>query len=132
MRKLLLLAAMLAMMVLTASPALAHDDFDDFDDFDDAYDELLDAYGEFDQESESGDANQTYIVTNTGDNSNQCVGLQGVTNTGNAQNQLGLLGYGGFGDEFELEDASATVDVSPLNTTTCDQAVNQDAYAYSY
>jgi hypothetical protein len=39
---------------------------------------------EKEQESESGDVNQTLEISGGGDNSNQCVGIQGVTNTGNA------------------------------------------------
>lgn len=93
--------------------------FDDLDDFED----LLDLFDDFegddsgDQDAESGDVTQTYVVSNTGDNSNQCVGGQLVANTGNVQNS-------GFGD--------ASIEVSPVSGTTCDQVVNQEAYAYSY
>ena len=94
--------------------------------------------------------NQSSEVSSTGDNSNQCVGLQGVTNTGNAQNQIGVLQYGeGDGDDndgrrdrgrdrdrngggdgdFEFDEVGSNIDVSPSNTTTCDQQVNQAATA---
>jgi hypothetical protein len=95
----------------------------DDDLFDDLLDDLEDFNGGGEQEAESGDVDQTFTVTNTGDNSNQCVGLQGVANTGNAQNQ-------GFGD--------ADVEVSPNNSTDCNQSVNQAAtssvvyYPYVY
>ncbi len=54
---------------------------------------------DFDQEAESGDIDQSFDVSQTGDNSNQTVGIQGVANTGNAQNQIGVIDAGnGFGD----------------------------------
>ena len=45
----------------------------------------------FEQEAESGDVSQSFNVSNSGDNSNQCANVQGVANTGNAQNQIGVL-----------------------------------------
>ncbi len=53
---------------------------------------------DFDQEAESGDIDQSFDVSQTGDNSNQTVGIQGVANTGNAQNQIGVIDAGNFGD----------------------------------
>ncbi len=87
-------------------------------------------YQGFDQEAESGDVNQSFDVSNTGDNSNQCVGIQGVANTGNAQNQIGVLQYGSEADDFSFEDSGSTITVSPVNATQCDQQVNQAATAY--
>ncbi len=84
----------------------------------------------FDQEAQSGDVNQSFNVSNTGDNSNQCAGVQGVANTGNAQNQIGVLQYGSTADDFSFEDSGSTITVSPVNATQCDQAVNQAATAY--
>ncbi len=85
---------------------------------------------EFDQQAQSGDVNQSFNVSNTGDNSNQCAGVQGVANTGNAQNQIGVLQYGSTADDFSFEDSGASINVSPTNATQCDQAVNQAATAY--
>jgi hypothetical protein len=81
----------------------------------------------FDQEAECGDVDQSFDVSSAGDNSNQCVGIQGVTNTGNAQNQTGVLQYGSEADGFEFEDSGADIDVSPEASTTCDKQVNQAA-----
>ena len=54
---------------------------------------------DLDQDAESGDVDQSFDVSNTGDNSNQTAGIQGVANTGNAQNQIGVIDAGnGFGD----------------------------------
>ena len=73
--------------------------------------------------------NQSFNVSNTGDNSNQCAGVQGVANTGSAQNQIGVLQYGSEADDFSFEDSGASINVSPNNYTSCDQEVNQAASA---
>src|SRR5918997_1779983 len=108
------------------------------DDFDDEYwgdDDQWDEgsyYGvgqSFEQEAESGDVNQSFNVSGGGDNSNQCVGIQGVANTGNAQNQVGVIQYGSAADDFSFEDSGASITVSPNSITSCDQRVNQSATA---
>ena len=87
---------------------------------------------ELEQSAESGDVNQSFEVSQTGDNSNQCVGLQGVANTGNSQNQNGVMQFGG-GDDGELElDSDSSIEVSPSNSTNCNQSVNQTATSISY
>jgi hypothetical protein len=111
MKKLMLLAALLAMLALAAIPAIAQ------------------VGQESEQEAESGDLDQSFTVTSSGDNSNQCVGIQGVGNTGNAQNLIDVIQYGSTADEFEFEDSGASIDVSPESSTTCDQQVNQAASA---
>ena len=111
----------------------AHDDRKD-DDFDKRNDEFDNAAPvvtqEFDQQAQSGDVSQSFNVSQTGDNSNQCAGIQGVANTGNAQNQIGVLQYGSEADDFSFEDSGASINVSPTNSTSCDQEVNQAASAY--
>ena len=87
---------------------------------------------DFDQESESGDVDQSFDVSSTGDNSNQCAGIQGVANTGNAQNQIGVIQYGSESDDFSFEDSGSSINVSPSNSTSCDQQVNQAASAAYY
>src|SRR5918995_5112199 len=192
MRKTVLLAAMLSLTVLmfAASPAMAQDWNDgwwnddwnndwnagwwnDGFDFDDGLNQ------DVEQEAESGDVDQSFDVSQTGDNSNQTAGIQGVANTGNAQNQIGVVDAGGFdgndffdnGDEFcdefdefceDLEEfcedfdgdgfcddffddgnrffgdddgdfgfdnVGSSIEVSPVNTTSSDQEVNQAASA---
>jgi hypothetical protein len=111
MRKLILLAAVLAMVIVAAVPAIAQ------------------IGQESEQETESGDVNQSFDVSSTGDNSNQCVGIQGVANTGNAQNQLDLIQYGSTADDFEFDEVGSDISVSPESSTRCDQQVNQAASA---
>jgi hypothetical protein len=111
MRKMTMLAAMLtlAVMMMSASLTMAQDRFDRlenrlenpldrFDDgfffvdgfFSDGFDRF-DRFDfddgisqDFDQEADSGDVDQSFEVFSDGDNSNQSMGIQGATNTGNA------------------------------------------------
>src|ERR671910_338175 len=104
------------------------DDKEDFvDGFGDFADELFQTS---DQEAESGEADQSFDVSGSGDNSNQCVGAQGVTNTGNAQNTINILNLGGEIDDLELDELESSLTLDPTNTTTCDQEVNQAATAF--
>ena len=84
----------------------------------------------FEQEAESGDVNQSFNASNRGDNSNQCAGIQGVANTGNAQNQISVVQNGSTADDFSFEDSGASITVSPNSFTSCEQQVNQAAAAY--
>ena len=111
MKKLMLLAALLAMLALAAVPVIAQ------------------VTQEEEQEGESGELDQPFEVTGSGDNSTQCVGIQGVGNTGNAQNVTDVLQYGSTADEFEFEEVGSTITVSPTNSTTCTDQVNQAASA---
>jgi hypothetical protein len=111
MKKLMLLAALLAMLIVAAVPAIAQ------------------IGQEAEQETESGDVDQSFTVTGGGDNSSQCVGLSGVAQTGNAQNQIDLIQYASEADDFEFEEVGGTITTSPVNTTECDQQVNQAASA---
>jgi hypothetical protein len=142
MRKTMLLAAMLSLTVLmfAASPATAQDWNDGWwnDDWNNGWNESWWNDGfDFDdglnqdveQEAESGDVDQSFDVSGTGDNSNQTVGTQGVANTGNAQNATGILQVGGDADDFEFDDVGSSIEVSPSSTTDSDQRVNQSASA---
>jgi hypothetical protein len=110
-KKLMLLAALLAMVALAAIPAIAQVTQED------------------EQEGESGELDQSFTVTGEGDNANQCVSLQGVGNTGNAQNVIDVIQYASEVDDFEFDEAGSTITVSPTNTTVCEQEVNQAASA---
>ncbi len=84
---------------------------------------------ETEQEAESGEVDQSFEVTGSGDNSSQCANIQGVTNTGNPQNVIDLIEYVSETDDFEFEEVGSDITVSPTNTATCDQQVNQAASA---
>jgi len=111
LKKLMMLAALLAMLALAAIPAIAQVTQED------------------EQEGESGELDQSFEVTGSGDNSNQCANIQGVGNTGNAQNTIDLIQYASEVDDFEFEEVGSTIDVGGTNTATCDQQVNQAASA---
>jgi hypothetical protein len=110
MRKMMMLAALaaIAALMLAATPAMA-DDFDRHDfcrfffDCNDRFD-FNDGFGDADQDADSGDIDQSFDITGGGDNSNQTVGLQGVANTGNVQNQIGVTDFGDDFDNFDRND----------------------------
>ena len=111
MKKLMLLAALLAMLIVAVVPAIAQ------------------VSEEGEQETESGEVDQSFEVAGSGDNSNQCANIQGVGQTGNAQNQTNLIQYGSEADDFEFDEVGSTITSSPVNTATCDSQVNQAASA---
>jgi hypothetical protein len=139
----MLLAAMLSLTVLmfAASPAMALDR-------DDRNNNHRSISHEVEQEADSGDVDQSFEVSGTGDNSNKTAGIQGTANTGNAQNQTSVFDGdgtfegddvfddGGFFfrdfdgdgfDDFEFEDVGASIEVSPEQVVSSDQEVNQAA-----
>jgi hypothetical protein len=81
------------------------------------------------QEAESGDVDQSFDISQTGDNSNQTVSTQGVANTGNAQNIIDVLQVGGDADDFDFDDVGSSITVSPSSTTDSVQRVDQPASA---
>ena len=134
-------AVMAAMLVAFAAPAMANDhndwDWNDRYDNDRWWDNRFDRFdfddgfffGDNEQSAESGNVDQDFDVSGTGDNSNQTVGIQGVANTGNTQNQIGITQFGSEVDDFEFDDVGSSIEVSPNSSTRCDQAVNQAASA---
>ncbi len=111
LRKFMIVAMVLAMTLAVAIPGLAQ------------------VSQEGEQETESGDVDQSFEVTSEGDNSSQCANVQGAAQTGNSQNQLDLLQYDSEADDFEFDEVGSSIDESPTNTATCDQQVNQAASA---
>ncbi len=113
--RLMVLATMLAMLAVAAVPAIAQ------------------IGQEAEQEADSGEVDQDFSATNEGDNSSQCANIQGVANTGNAQNQIDLIQYGSTADDFEFDEVGSTITVNPNEDVddvyTCDTQVNQAASA---
>ena len=113
MKKLMLMTALLAMVVIAAVPAIAQ----------------ITQGNE--QEPESGDSSQTFTVTGGGDNSSSCQMIQGISNTGNAVQNAGVLQYaspgagvGAGGGDFEISPEQ-----NKAVPKVCDQQVNQAASA---
>ena len=113
MKKLILLAAVLAMMVLAAAPVIAQvaNEFDD-------------------QELESGSIETETSLSIEGNNNNQCAGLLQFGQSGNFANQQGTTQYDN--PELEQEFAGPEYEFAPENETACEQAVQQSAAASSW
>src|ERR687883_31197 len=111
MKKLVMLAAMLALLVAVAVPAIAQ------------------VSQELGNENESGDVSLSFSVQSTGNNSNQCVTPLQFGNTGSNQNAQGFLQYSSTADDLEGEGATFTF--APVLTAPCTQAVQQSSAASS-
>ena len=115
LKKLMMVAMILAMVLAVAIPAMAQ------------------VGQEGEQETESGDVDQDFSVTSEGDNSSQCANVQGTAQTGNSQNQLDLLQYVSEADDFEFDEVGSTLTVNPNEDVddvyTCTTQVNQAASA---
>jgi hypothetical protein len=114
MKKLILLAAVLAMVMLAAAPVIAQVNAPEFDD----------------QELESGGIETATELAIEGNNNNQCAGLLQFGQSGNFANQQGFTQYdlGEAENEFE----GGEYEFAPENATECEQAVQQAAAASSW
>ena len=96
------------------------------------------------QGAESGESDQSGTVTQSGDNSNQCVGVQPVSNTGNAITDVNLIIQTPAGDQYtkrfdlldlideldlDLEDIGSSIEIHPELTVECAQQIQQAASA---
>jgi hypothetical protein len=149
MKKLMLLAAMLALATVVAVvPALAqqNDLFDDrfrdrfgedflndpfFDRFFD--DDAADSAGvnlSTEQEAESGDVQLGFSVENTGDYANQCTPAVQFGNTGNFNNAPVFQQYNSTSDDFE--PGGIVFSVAPEMAVDCSSTIQQSSAASSY
>jgi len=136
----LALTSTMVVLMMVSAPAMAQDFNHPF------FFDHNNPFQSLDQQANSGDINQSFDVSQTGDNSNQCVGITGNANTGNTQNQIGVIPFGNFGafnpffndfgflnngfdNGFGFGNAGAALDVSGSSNTNCDQQVNQAAAA---
>ena len=87
-------------------------------------DEKGDPKQETEQDADSGDADQSVDVINTGDNVNLCLGVLQAANTGNAQNAQGVVQDGSEADEVELEGGSS-ITITPQLIVDCRQIIYQ-------
>ena len=108
----MLLAALLAMVLVAAVPAIA---------------QVSQGIGAAEQES--GELEIEFEVANEGNNSNQCASPLQFGNTGNISNSQGVLQYASEADDFEL--AGGETVFTPEFEQACEQAVQQSAAASS-
>ena len=111
MKKLILIAAMLALVLALTVPAIA---------------QVGNGVG---NETESGDVDLSFSVQSSGDNSNQCVTPLQFGTTGNFQNGQAFLQYASEADDLSGSGGSFTF--APSLTAPCSQAVQQSAAASS-
>ena len=110
MRKLMVLGAMLAMMLVVAAPAVAQV-----------------GQGFSERRITSGKASPSTRISNTGDNVNICAPIQQVVNTGNVANEQGITAYESRLDDVDFEGSDITLE--PSETVECTQSIEQAAAA---
>ena len=110
MRKLMLLATILAIAVVAIAPAIAQ------------------VEQGFEQEDvESGDVEPTVEISNAGNNVNMCPVVHQAANSGNVQNQQGVVQY-----ETEVDDigfGGSNITMASESAGECTQTIEQAAAA---
>ncbi len=110
MRKLMMLAAMVALALVTAAPAIAQV-----------------SQGFEEEDVESGDVEPSVGIANKGDNVNLCAAILQSANTGNVQNEQGVSQYLAYADDLEFEGSS--IEITPEAAQECEQVIRQAAAA---
>ena len=115
MRKLMLVVAMLAVVLVAAVPALA---------------QVSQEFSE--RRDTSGSASPKIAVSNTGDNVNLCPEVQQIAQTGQVLNEQGVVQYDSKADDLDFTGSSITIgtESAPATITgTCTQTIEQAAAA---
>ena len=110
MRKLMLVAAILAVVLVAAAPALAQV-----------------AQGFSESSTKSGAATPKVEIKNSGNNANLCPTSQQIVNTGNVANEQGVTQYFTKTDDISFSGSELTV--TPSETAECTQTMEQAAAA---
>ena len=111
MKKLMLLAAMLALVLALAVPAAI----------------AQVGFGAGQGTDDTGEIELSTEVTSSGNNSNSCVAPLQFGNTGNLQNDQNFIQYDSIADDVEFGGSSFSFE--PSQEVTCDQKVQQAAAA---
>jgi LPXTG-motif cell wall-anchored protein len=111
LRKLMLLAAVLAMVLVAAAPALGQV-----------------GQGVGIGEAESGDVEPSAEIANKGDSSNACVALLQQANAGNVQNAQAVLQYA-VKESGDIELEGSLIELNPALAAECQQTIEQAAAA---
>ena len=113
MRKLMLVAAILAVMLVAAAPALAQV-----------------AQGFSESSTKSGAATPKVEIKNSGNNANLCPTSQQIVNTGNVLNEQGVVQYQTKTDDILFNpDTPTQITITPSVTAECTQTIEQAAAA---
>ena len=110
MKKLMMLGAMIAMVVVAAAPALA---------------QVGQGFGE--SRVTSGKSSPSFSVSNKGNNVSLCPSGQQVGQTGQVANEQGALQYNSKADDIGFSGSELTV--TPSETAECTQTIEQAAAA---
>src|ERR671926_382527 len=110
MRKLVLLGALVAMVVVAAAPALAQV-----------------SQEQSERRITSGKSSPSFSVSNKGNNANLCPTGQQVGQTGNVANEQGAVQYQSKADDIDFSGSSLTI--TPDESATCTQTIEQAAAA---
>src|ERR671929_932921 len=92
MKKLMLVVAMLAVVLVAAVPALA---------------QVSQEFSE--RRDTSGSASPKVAVSNTGDNANLCPQVQQIAQTGQVLNEQGVVQYFSTADDLDFSGSSITI-----------------------
>ena len=106
MKKLVLLGAVVAMVVVTAAPAIAQV-----------------GQGFSERRVTSGSASPKTEISNKGNNVNLCTDLLQAAQTGNVANEQGALQYESKADDIGFSGSS--VELTPAATAECTQTIEQ-------
>ncbi|MDQ3832117.1 MAG: hypothetical protein M3315_00495 [Actinomycetota bacterium] len=110
MKKLVLLGALVAMVVVAAAPALAQV-----------------SQEQSERRITSGKSSPSFSVSNKGNNANLCPTGQQVGQTGNVANEQGAVQYQSKADDIDFSGSELTV--TPSETAECTQTIEQAAAA---
>ena len=110
MRKLMLLAAMVAIVLVAAAPAIAQV-----------------AQGFSQEDVESGGVAPTVEISNTGNNVSMCPTVHQAANSGNVQNEQGVVQYETEVDSIGFGGSSITI--ASESAGECTTTINQAASA---
>jgi hypothetical protein len=106
----MLLAAMLAIVLVAAAPAIAQV-----------------SQGFSQEDVESGDVEPTVEISNSGNNANICPTVLQSANSGNVQNEQGVVQYQVGVDDIEFEGSTITFETESAGE--CTQTISQAASA---
>ena len=110
MRKLMLLAAMVAIVLVAAAPAIA---------------QVSQGFSE--EDVESGDVEPTVEITNSGNNVSMCPTVHQSANSGNVQNEQGVVQYQTVVDDIGFGGSTITFETESAGE--CTQTIQQSAAA---
>ena len=110
MRRMMVVLSLVAIALVAAAPAMAQ------------------VSQEFEQEDvESGDVEPTVEISNTGNNANICGTILQSANSGNVQNEQGVVQYQDEVDDIEFEGSNITI--ASESAGECTQTIEQAAAA---